>query len=538
MKLKYTGLLLALAGLLMGGCKKNTQVFNDPYANGKEALGISTNAQQIPVPAEGIAGTTVSISATGLLKHKDKLSFLFNGSAGKIKNITATGIEVEVPANASSGVTAFVVDGQLVFGPVFTVLGKVNLDPTFVAVSGTDYAVYKAFPVPLTTNLILLGAFQNYDGKGAIRNQNRIVRIFADGTWDRSLLSGGAANSTIWDMAQVGPYYYPVGDFTGYAQQGSGVFRITRLNVSGQIDTAIVTTYTNRSRFVPSFNGGVVGAGGVHEIYPVGTNKMIITGDFNYYVSRRYDQYTFDYKDSTVTDSIDVRQICRLNDDGTLDKTWRFLQNEPGYRGRPGKSLPGGNGQLRSIRQPDGKIVCYGKFTTFDGVNAGRIVRLNPSDGSIDNTFNVGAGADQEITSVTFNAATNKFLVVGNFNNFGGKASQYLVQLNLDGSVDATFTAKQFIGGVPQYAKALSDGMIILNGSFRSYGGVIRNGIAFLNPDGSLKDGFNTSGNLTGTILDTYEMQSADNKRALLIMGNFSNFDSKIRRNLIRVTLE
>jgi hypothetical protein len=538
MKLKYTGLLLALVGLLMGSCKKNAQEFSDPYSGGKEALGISTNAQQIPVPAEGTAGTLVNISATGLLKHKDKLAFLFNGQPGIIKNVTATGIQVEVPGNASSGVTSFVVDGQLVFGPVFTVIGKVNIDPTFVATSGTDGAVFKAFPVPLTTNLILLGAFTSYDGKGAISPQRRIVRIFADGTWDRSLLAGPGANSTIWDMAQIGPYYYIVGDFSGYAQQGSGISRITRLNVSGQVDTTVVTTYLKRSRFVPSFNGGVVGTGGVHEIYGVGTNKMIITGDFGYYVSKRYDQYTFDYKDSTVTDSIEVHQICRLNDDGTLDKTWRFLPNEPGYRGRPGKSLAGANGQIRSIRQPDGKIVIYGSFTTFDGKNAGRIVRLNDVDGSIDPTFNVGAGADQDILSVTFNAATNKFLVVGLFNNFGGKASQYMVQLNLDGSVDASFTPKPFIGGVPLYAKALSDGMIILNGSFRSYGGVIRNGLAFLNPDGSLKDGFNTSGNLTGQIRDTYEMRSADNKRALLIMGNFNNFDSKIRRNLIRVTLE
>ena len=537
MKLKYTGLLLALAGLLMGGCKKNVQVFNDPYSGGKAALGISTNAQQIPLPAEGTAGTLVTVSATGLVQHKGKLSFLFNGQPGEIVNITETGIQVKVPSSASSGVTAFAVDGQLVFGPVFTVIGKVNLDPTFVAVSGADGAVIKAFPVPLTTNLILLGSFQSYDGKGAIRNQNRIVRTFADGTWDRSLLSSSGANNTIWDMAQVGPYYYIVGDFSGYAQQGNGISKITRLNVSGQVDTSLVTTYQLRSRYVPAFNGGVTGAGGVHEIYPVGTNKMIITGDFNYYVSKRYDQYTFDYKDSTVTDSIDVRQLARLNDDGTLDKTWRFLPNEPGYRGRLGKSLPGGNGSLRSIMQPDGKIVCYGTFTTFDGANAGRIVRLN-TDGSVDQTFNVGAGADQEISFVSFNAATSKFLVVGLFNNFGGKASQYMVQLNIDGSVDPSFTAKPFVGGLPAYAKALSDGMIILNGGFRTYGGVIRNGLAFLNPDGTLKDGFNTSGNLTGSIRDTYETRSADNKRALLIMGNFTNFDSKIRKNLIRVTLE
>ncbi len=541
MKLKYTGLLLVVAGMLMGSCKKQTTVFNDPYAGGKAALGISVNAQQLPVPAEGLAGTEVTISVTGAKTHYDKkvLKFLFNGQEAQIVNVTESNIIVKVPGNASTGVTSFVVDGQLVFGPQFTVLGRVNIDPTFVAVSGADNAVFKAFPVPLTSNLILLGAFQSYDGKGNISRQNRIVRIFPDGTWDRSLLAGTAANSTLWDMAQIGPYYYVVGDLTGYAQQGSGISRITRINTSGQVDTTQVLTYTNKTKFVPAFNGGTTG--GIHEIYPVGTNKMIITGDFNYYVSRRYDQYTFDYKDSTVTDSIDVRSIARLNEDGSLDKTWRFDANAVGYKNQLGKSKIGANGPIRSLMHAGGtagKLLIYGQFTTFDGAAAGRIIRLNAEDGSPDGSFNVGAGADQVIGFVSYDAATKKYLAVGLFNTIAGKASQYMVRLNEDGSVDNTFTPKVFGGGIPTYAKTLSDGLIVVGGGFRTYDGIIRNGFCILNSDGTLADGFNTTGNLTGAIRDTYEMQSADNKRALLIMGSFSNFDGKVRRNLIRVKLE
>ncbi|MFD2148546.1 DUF5008 domain-containing protein [Mucilaginibacter antarcticus] len=541
MKLKYTGLLLVVAGMLLGSCKKNTTVFNDPYAGGKPALGISVNPQQIPLPAEGEAGTEVTIAATGLSDYyaKKQLKFLFNGQEAQIVNVTATNIIVKVPGNASSGVTSFVVDGQLVFGPVFTVLGKVAIDPTFVAVSGADGAVLRAFPVPLTQNLILLGAFTNYDGKGSVSRQNRIVRIFPDGTWDRSLLAGGGANSTLWDMAQVGPYYYVVGDLTGYAQQGSGISRITRLNVAGQVDTAQVLTYTKKTKFIPAFNGGTTGT--IRDIYPVGTNKMIISGNFNYYVSRQYDRYTFDYKDSTVTDSVDVRQLARLNEDGSLDRTWRFLPTELGYRGQLGKSKPGANGPIRTIKHTggvSGKILVYGTFTSFDGTPAGGIIRLNAEDGSIDPSFNVGAGFDQGVAFVSFDEVNKKYLAAGVFNTVGGKASQYLVRLNLDGSVDATFTPKVFIGGIPTYAKALTDGLIVVGGNFRTYNNVIRNGFAILNPDGTLADGYNTVGNLTGEIIDTYETKTADNKRALLIMGSFFNFNNKIRRNLIRVKLE
>ncbi|HWZ36056.1 MAG TPA: hypothetical protein VNW51_07855, partial [Mucilaginibacter sp.] len=66
MKLKYTGLLMIAAGLLVSSCKKTQQIFNNPYADAKAPLRISTDPQQIPSPAIGAPGTSVTITATGL----------------------------------------------------------------------------------------------------------------------------------------------------------------------------------------------------------------------------------------------------------------------------------------------------------------------------------------------------------------------------------------------------------------------------------------------------------------------------------------
>jgi hypothetical protein len=539
MKLKYTGLLIVLTGLLLGSCKKAQTVFDDPYAGGKPNLNISTNAQQIPVPAQGTAGTLVTITATGLLPHytAGKLTFLFNGQLATIKSVTATGITVEVPGKASTGITAFVVDGQVVFGPLFTVIGKVNLDPTFVAVAGTDNAVLKAYPLPLSTQLLLVGLFNNYDNKGNIRPIRRIARINSDGSWDRSFASGLGANSALWNVVQIGSYLFPVGDFTGYAQQNGTISKITRLFTSGQIDTTQVTTYLLKTRYVPTFNGGVAG-GGIHDIYPVGTNKMVVTGNFTHYVSRRYDQNSYDSKDSTIVDSTIMPQLARLNTDGSLDISWRFDAAAPGYRkGTFGAGLIGANGPLYTVGHADGKILCYGSFTKFDNVAAPYIVRLN-ANGSIDNSFNVGSGADFAIQNVNYDPISNKYIVVGLFNTFNGKPTKYMVQLNYDGSVDAGFTPKVFDGGFPVYAKILTDGTVLVNGSFKSYDGIIRNGLFFTDNTGALKDGFNTTGNLNGPIYDVLETKSEDNKRAILVMGNFSLFDSKIRYNIVRATLE
>ncbi|RZJ99857.1 MAG: DUF5008 domain-containing protein, partial [Flavobacterium sp.] len=71
MKHKYTILMVLFAALVFGGCKEEGKDFENPYDNGKEPLGIVTNAQQIPVPASGEAGTEVVIAATGLMKFKE-----------------------------------------------------------------------------------------------------------------------------------------------------------------------------------------------------------------------------------------------------------------------------------------------------------------------------------------------------------------------------------------------------------------------------------------------------------------------------------
>jgi hypothetical protein len=53
-----------------------------------------------------------------------------------------------------------------------------------------------------------------------------------------------------------------------------------------------------------------------------------------------------------------------------------------------------------SLIQPDGKIMIAGSFTSFNGIDAGRIIRLN-SDGLRDATFNAGSGFTSSIVYAT-----------------------------------------------------------------------------------------------------------------------------------------
>ena len=426
MKFRYFSLLVVLSVALFSNCKKTDTVYDDPYSGGIPPLGIVVDPQQVPSPASGIAGTTVTIAVTGLMPHKDQLKFLFNGQDAEIVKITDSEIQVKVPGKASSGITTFVVDGQLVFGPKFTVLGLVKLDETFKAVNGTNNIINRAVEVT-GGNWFLLGDFTNYDNKGVVKPINRIVRILPNGTYDRSLQSADGANGALYDMATLNNQYYIGGGFSGYAQRGDGINNITRISTAGVIDTVFATTYTGRLKFAPAFNGGTDGF--IEKVYAY-QNKIIATGNFRYYLSRRYDQPSRNLKDTTILDSVDVRQLVRFNQDGSLDKTWRFDKEAIGYKGLKGKSLPGGNGNVSTIMHADGKIVAYGGFNKFDDKNAGYIVRLN-ADGTIDNSFNVGTGADFYISNVNYNEITKKYTLIGTFKNFNGKSRRKYVIVKL-----------------------------------------------------------------------------------------------------------
>lgn len=58
--------------------------------------------------------------------------------------------------------------------------------------------------------------------------------------------------------------------------------------------------------------------------------------------------------------------------------------------------------------------------------------------GSLDNTFNSGTGANNEVRSLTIQS-DGKIIIVGTFTNYVSTARNYIARLNTDGSLDATF---------------------------------------------------------------------------------------------------
>ena len=89
------------------------------------------------------------------------------------------------------------------------------------------------------------------------------------------------------------------------------------------------------------------------------------------------------------------------------------------------------------------KLYVGGNFTSYKGVAANRIIRLN-TDGSIDTGFTYGTGFNSIVFALVIDS-NNKLYVGGNFitykantykNVYVGVAANYVIRLKTDGNAD------------------------------------------------------------------------------------------------------
>ncbi|HEX8656492.1 MAG TPA: T9SS type A sorting domain-containing protein [Hymenobacter sp.] len=190
-------------------------------------------------------------------------------------------------------------------------------------------------------------------------------------------------------------------------------------------------------------------------------------------------------------------ELLRLNADGTADSSFD-----------PGTGPASDNVYASSadyVAQPDGKVVVAGYFDSFNNVPAPGLVRLN-ANGSVDATFSAGTGGTGGTAEYNHYPRAlaiqpdGKILVGGSFTTFSGHATNGVVRLNANGSVDPTFRS-------PLRPDAEVDGLVL-----QPNGNVLVNGpqvlstnnrtlsLARLLPSGSLDPNFATTA-LNGSVL-------------------------------------
>jgi uncharacterized delta-60 repeat protein len=192
-----------------------------------------------------------------------------------------------------------------------------------------------------------------------------------------------------------------------------------------------------------------------------------------------------------------------------------------------GAAFAGGTTEPEVIKQqPDGKLLIGGYFTSYQGVSANRIVRLN-TDFSIDDTFDYGTGFNGAVNAIAIQS-DGKVLVGGNFTTYKGTSRNRIVRLNTDGSLDNTFSIGTGFNNTVWAIVIQPDNKILVGGVFTSYSGVSESRIIRLNTDGSNDTTFSTP-TVNNTIFDI----SIQTDGKILACGDFTQVSGSSNYNRI-----
>ena len=335
------------------------------------------------------------------------------------------------------------------------------------------------------------------------------------------------------------------------------IHEVFRLNPDGSIDTNFGTSSTS---FGSSSNGQVnqiiVQPDG--KIIVVGLNLVVVSGGNLGFITGIVRLNSDGTPDNTFTPA-NIRanefNAAALQPDGKIIVVWGSIQSN----GFP----TGGIARLNSdgsidgtftnsltasffdtvVVQPDGKILIGGPFSIgFINSQTGSIyyngvIRLN-ADGSTDTTFvpattsDSAAGRFTGVYALSL-GADGKILVGGRIYAGGNTTAAGLARLNSNGTLDATFNLLP-ISSVADVARVedilpLSNGKILIGGSFDGIGSTAKSNVARLNADGSLDNSF-----VTNTDNTVYKITGQTNGK-VLIGGDFETVNGVVRTSLARL---
>jgi uncharacterized delta-60 repeat protein len=447
-----------------------------------------------------------------------------------------------------------------------------TLDESFAQVGSGLTNRVNAIGIQGNGEIVVGGEFTTYNGAKA----SRIARLNADGSLDASFDTGDGFTSRVNKITvQSNNKLIIAGEFSKF--NGVNVRPLIQLNEDGNLDTGFTPPpYTSVQFARPLLVGNRVLIGSnrqyrismnylnqdgseMESFYPgTGANEYILT------VKKQADNKLLVGGSFTRYNGKDVRYFARLEPNGEIDNTFQMgsgfsamvtatsIQTDTKilaggyftqYNGIPinrivrldsdgtiDNSFITGEGfndfvSVMSI-QNDGRIIVGGKFTSYNGQTANRIVRLN-DDGSIDNTFITGTGFNNQVSTLSIQA-DGKIIVGGTFTTYKGVTQNRIARLNADGSLDAGFSTNTGFNDYVLTTAIQSDGKILAGGYFTTYNGVTRNRIARLNTDGSLDDTHLAATGFDGSVFSIVIM--GDDR--IMVGGQFDNYNDIARKNI------
>jgi uncharacterized delta-60 repeat protein len=336
-------------------------------------------------------------------------------------------------------------DGRVAFGGEFLSVNGIQLarlgrlqtdgylDFAFNPGAGADATVQALATTP-DGKLYAGGNFTRADNV----TRTRVARFNANGELDLAFDPAAGANGLVRALAVDDEGRALLGgDFTQVRGQTRN--RLARLLSSGLLDT----------NFNPNVNNSV----NALALQPDG--RILLGGAFS------------------SIGGVGRSGIGRLQTNGALDATFTVGT--------------GANGAVHSLAlQPNGKVVLGGAFSVFNSQAYRSLVRLE-TNGVVDFTLQIGAGANGPIYAVALDGA-GRLLVAGDFTTFGDFSRIRIARLLADGSVDTTFDPGTGANAAVRALVAQPDSAVVLGGEFTEVNGLPRVRLARLHGDERLAD--------------------------------------------------
>ena len=309
---------------------------------------------------------------------------------------------------------------------------------------GTDGSVYDMLLQP-DGRILLTGNFTTVNGTSA----NKLVRLNADGSVDGTFNAGVGPNGSSYTLAlQTDGKILVGGTFNSY--NGAAAQFVARLQASGTLDPSFSSA---------GFTNGPGSYDGVYCLALQADGRIVIGGSFAGY------------------GGVACTGVARTLASGAVDGSF-------------GLSWLGGDQRVLGLRvQPDGKILFTGAEFVAGPDDGG--VRRALSDGSVDPSYTpVNMPFYTQYGTNVLLLPDAKIIVCGSFVRIGGLTRRCIARLNSDGTVDPAFYPSTGANGDVTHLLRLPDGRILIGGSFTTYNGVERLGIARLLADGSVDPSF------------------------------------------------
>jgi len=281
-----------------------------------------------------------------------------------------------------------------------------------------------------------------------------------------------------------------------------------------------------------NFNPIIKGISRVTSLTVQPDNKVLIVGDF------------------ILVNNTPVRNLARINQDGTYDSTFNTSSLPVGhinyifYDGSTDKIYLAGGFEdsndlirinydgsidesfnlnvnlfnvLKIDQQSSGKLIVYSMSTDNNSV-----IRIDTNGAKDDSFYSStgpsGSSSDDDLTVLL----NDKIAIVGDFTQYDGNDKNKIVLLNEDGTIDDSFNVGAGASAMDYYVlnsiNEMPDGGLLVSGRFTSFDGVPTSGIVKLESTGGIDSNFPLPGS-AGAVFDNQIISAIDNSGRIVLAG-------------------